>query len=67
MHVCEANACLRPPERLLKTNGDWVFEVPAPGVPDFKQWIKNEMEAVYELAVPLVVDVGAGATWGAAH
>jgi DNA polymerase I-like protein with 3'-5' exonuclease and polymerase domains len=25
------------------------------------------MEAVYQLAVPLVVDVGAGATWGAAH
>jgi DNA polymerase I-like protein with 3'-5' exonuclease and polymerase domains len=25
------------------------------------------MEMVFELAVPLVVDVGAGATWGAAH
>jgi DNA polymerase I-like protein with 3'-5' exonuclease and polymerase domains len=25
------------------------------------------MEVVFELAVPLVVDVGAGTTWGAAH
>ena len=44
-----------------------VFEVPEAGVPEFKQWIKNEMEVVFELAVPLVVDVGAGTTWGAAH
>jgi DNA polymerase I len=52
---------------LLTVHDELVFEVPAAGVPDFKQWIKNEMEAVYTLAVPLVVDVGAGATWGAAH
>jgi DNA polymerase I-like protein with 3'-5' exonuclease and polymerase domains len=29
--------------------------------------IKEEMEHVGELAVPLVVDVGIGADWGAAH
>ena len=29
--------------------------------------MKNEMEAVYTLKVPLVVDVGAGPTWGDAH
>ncbi|HEY4393499.1 MAG TPA: DNA polymerase I [Polyangia bacterium] len=52
---------------LLTVHDELVFEVPAAAVPEFKQWIKNEMEAVYELAVPLVVDVGAGATWGAAH
>jgi DNA polymerase-1 len=52
---------------LLTVHDELVFEVPEAGVPEFKQWIKNEMEMVYELAVPLVVDVGAGATWGAAH
>ena len=52
---------------LLTVHDELVFEVPEAGVPEFKQWIKNEMEVVYELAVPLVVDVGAGATWGAAH
>jgi DNA polymerase-1 len=52
---------------LLTVHDELVFEVPAGAVPAFKQWIKNEMEAVYQLAVPLIVDVGAGATWGAAH
>jgi DNA polymerase-1 len=52
---------------LLTVHDELVFEVPEAGVPEFKQWIKNEMEMVFELAVPLVVDVGAGATWGAAH
>jgi DNA polymerase I len=52
---------------LLTVHDELVFEVPEAGVPEFKQWIKNEMEVVFELAVPLVVDVGAGATWGAAH
>jgi DNA polymerase I len=52
---------------LLTVHDELVFEVPEAGVPEFKQWIKNEMEMVFELAVPLVVDVGAGATWGSAH
>ena len=52
---------------LLTVHDELVFEVPEAGVPEFKQWIKNEMEMVFSLAVPLVVDVGAGATWGAAH
>src|SRR5450631_3339909 len=52
---------------LLTVHDELVFEVPEAGVPGFKQWIKNEMESVFELAAPLVVDVGAGATWGAAH
>ena len=31
----------------------------------FKRWVKGEMEGVYTLKVPLVVDVGAGPTWSA--
>jgi len=52
---------------LLTVHDELVFEVPEAGVPEFKQWIKNEMEMVFDLAVPLVVDVGTGRTWGAAH
>ena len=52
---------------LLTVHDELVFEVPEGSVPEFKQWIKNEMETVYLLEVPLVVDVGAGPTWGAAH
>jgi DNA polymerase-1 len=65
--IVERKAPVPEAALLLTVHDELVFEVPAPGVPDFKQWIKNEMETVYELAVPLVVDVGAGATWGAAH
>jgi DNA polymerase-1 len=52
---------------LLTVHDELVFEVPAAGAEALKSWVKHEMEAVYTLAVPLVVDVGAGATWGQAH
>jgi len=52
---------------LLTVHDELVFEVPTGRADDFKQWVKNEMEAVYKLDVPLVVDVGAGQTWSEAH
>jgi DNA polymerase-1 len=52
---------------LLTVHDELVFEVPAERSEDFKRWVKNEMESVYKLDVPLVVDVGAGQTWGEAH
>ena len=52
---------------LLTVHDELVFEVPEAAVDTFKQWVKNEMESVYLLKVPLVVDVGAGPTWGQAH
>jgi DNA polymerase-1 len=52
---------------LLTVHDELVFEVAAGREPEFKDWVKGEMEAVYTLAVPLVVDVGSGPTWGAAH
>jgi len=55
------------PELLLTVHDELVFEVPEADVDTFKQWVKNEMESVYQLKVPLVVDVGAGPTWGQAH
>jgi len=52
---------------LLTVHDELVFEVAEDKVPDFKLWIKAEMENVYALRVPLVVDVGSGTTWGNAH
>ncbi|HET6146789.1 MAG TPA: DNA polymerase I [Polyangia bacterium] len=55
------------PELLLTVHDELVFEVPEGDVDTFKQWVKHEMESVYTLKVPLIVDVGAGPTWGDAH
>jgi DNA polymerase-1 len=55
------------PELLLTVHDELVFEVPEDDVASFTQWVKTEMESVYALKVPLIVDVGAGPTWGEAH
>jgi len=57
-----------PEVRLLLTvHDELVFEVPTAEVEAFCPWVKAEMEAAYELRVPLVVEVHAGASWGEAH
>src|SRR6185369_14903480 len=42
---------------LLTVHDELVFEVPSGRGEEFKRWVKNEMETVYKLDVPLVVDV----------
>jgi DNA polymerase-1 len=54
-------------ELLLTVHDELVFEVPEAAVPAFGAWVKREMESVYALRVPLVVDVGSGPTWSSAH
>jgi DNA polymerase I len=54
-------------ELLLTVHDELVFEVPEAAVPAFGVWVKHQMESVYELKVPLTVDVGAGPTWSSAH
>jgi DNA polymerase-1 len=57
-----------PKVRLLLTvHDELVFEVPETDIEAFSPWIKREMEAAFELRVPLVVDVKAGTSWGEAH
>jgi DNA polymerase I len=57
-----------PAARLLLTvHDELVFEVEEASVEPFSTWVRREMEAVHELRVPLVVDVGSGLTWGDAH
>ena len=54
-------------ELLLTVHDELVFEVPNERVVAFSAWIKSEMESVFALDVPLVVEVAAGRTWGDAH
>jgi DNA polymerase-1 len=54
-------------ELLLTVHDELVFELPVARVPEFSAWVKGQMETVFTLKVPLVVEVGAGTTWADAH
>ena len=48
---------------LLQVHDELVFEAPPAERDRLKELVKTEMENVYELSVPLVVDVGSGINW----
>lgn len=48
---------------LLQVHDELVLEAPAEEVERVKALVKAEMEGVFELSVPLVVEVGAGMNW----
>jgi DNA polymerase-1 len=48
---------------LLQVHDELVFEAPQSEVSEVKELVKTEMENVYQLSVPLVVDTGAGPNW----
>jgi len=52
---------------VLTVHDELVFEVPTPRVAEAKARIREAMESALRLDVPLIVDVGSGATWGDAH
>lgn len=52
---------------ILTVHDELVFEVPKPEVAEASAAIKDAMENVYTLDVPLVVEVGHGASWTEAH
>jgi DNA polymerase I len=52
---------------LLTVHDELVFETPADEVELAKERIREAMQGVMTLAVPLVVHVGAGPNWRAAH
>ena len=48
---------------LLQVHDELVLEAPPEEIPELKKLVKQEMENVYALEVPLLVDVGTGANW----
>jgi DNA polymerase I len=48
---------------LLQVHDELLFEAPPEEVDAVASLVKREMEGVYQLAVPLIVDVGVGANW----
>jgi DNA polymerase I len=48
---------------LLQVHDELVFEAPAAEVDDVTRIVKREMEQVYPLEVPMLVEIGAGANW----
>ena len=48
---------------LLQVHDELVFECPPEEVDTLRVLVKREMEGAYELAVPLLVDVGVGVNW----
>ena len=48
---------------LLQVHDELVFEAPQSEKDDLKELVKREMETVYELNVPMVVDTGMGPNW----
>ncbi len=52
---------------VLTVHDELTFEVPEDRVDEAKAKVREVMENVFSLDVPLVVDVGAGPTWADAH
>ena len=48
---------------LLQVHDELVFETPPEEKSEVRDLVKREMENVYQLAVPLLVDVGTGPNW----
>ena len=52
---------------LIQVHDELVFEVPKKEIEPFSKMVKEEMEGVADLRVPLKVDVGVGLNWAEAH
>jgi len=52
---------------VLQIHDELLFESPAKETPRLESMVREKMEGVMELAVPIIVDVGKGPNWDAAH
>ncbi|MBW2236307.1 MAG: DNA polymerase I [Deltaproteobacteria bacterium] len=68
VEVHEALAAEAPEVRMiLQVHDELVFEVPTGAVDPIRERVRDIMQGVYALRVPLEVEVGVGATWREAH
>ena len=54
-------------DMLLQVHDELVFEVPEAEVDALSSLVRDKMESVFQLRVPLVVDLGYGENWRVAH
>jgi len=52
---------------ILQVHDELVFEVPEEEMERVRPFVREAMENVYELDIPLKVDMGEGTNWAAAH
>jgi DNA polymerase-1 len=52
---------------ILQVHDELVFEVPDSEVGRMKGLVKEEMEGIVSLSVPIRVDMGVGRNWDEAH
>ena len=52
---------------ILQVHDELVFDCPAAELEKLQQLVRREMEQVYDMLVPLKVDIGHGPDWSAAH
>jgi len=48
---------------ILQVHDELLFEAPAKEIDLLSKLVKEEMEGVHKLAVPLVVEIGIGSNW----
>ena len=48
---------------ILQVHDELLFEVPAKELAKLKKLVKEEMEGVYQMEVPIVVEIGVGPNW----
>jgi DNA polymerase-1 len=61
--LCEIS---KKTKMLLTVHDELVFEVPTEEVEKVREFVKNKMENVVKLDVPIVVEIGVGDNWGEA-
>jgi len=52
---------------ILQVHDELIFEVPDGEIEAMKKLVKQEMEGVLKLAVPIKVEMGVGKNWDQAH
>jgi DNA polymerase-1 len=52
---------------ILQVHDELIFEVPDGEIPVMKRLVKESMEGVLQLSVPIRVDIGVGKNWDEAH
>ncbi|MBS0382138.1 MAG: DNA polymerase I, partial [Proteobacteria bacterium] len=52
---------------LMQVHDELVFEVRADAIDAVRDGVRERMQGAAELAVPLLVEIGVGASWGEAH